>query len=163
MSIVDLWKRVNAMSDEFSFRVALKTPASFHEQRQKLQRAKMGDLLKHKIQHRPDRTELIRQHILEGIVSAKSTRNALLVLIESFVIRKCVADTGKVDPSLAERQRMLKRARLADSLNDQLSHRPGPLELIQKNILHTDENVERAVKGQYRYSRQSSVLDAVLL
>ena len=26
----------------------------------------MGDLLKHKIQHRPDRTELIRQHILEG-------------------------------------------------------------------------------------------------
>jgi len=41
-------------------------PASFHEQRQKLQRAKMGDLLKHKIQHRPDRTELIRQHILEG-------------------------------------------------------------------------------------------------
>lgn len=57
------------------------------------------------------------------------------------------ADTGKVDPSLAERQRMLKRARLADSLNDQLSHRPGPLELIQKNILHTDENVERAVKG----------------
>jgi len=58
-----------------------------------------------------------------------------------------VADTGKVDPSLAERQRMLKRARLADSLNDQLSHRPGPLELIQKNILHTDENVERAVKG----------------
>nr|SVE75698.1 EOG090X04KW [Daphnia hispanica] len=97
-------------------------PPSFHEQRQKLQRAKMGDLLKHKIQHRPDRTELIRQHILE-------------------------ADTGKVDPSLAERQRMLKRARLADSLNDQLSHRPGPLELIQKNILHTDENVERAVKG----------------
>ena len=60
------------MSDEFSFRVALKTPASFHEQRQKLQRAKMGDLLKHKIQHRPDRTELIRQHILEGIVSAKT-------------------------------------------------------------------------------------------
>nr|SVE83605.1 EOG090X04KW [Daphnia pulex] len=105
----------------------LKTPASFHEQRQKLQRAKMGDLLKHKIQHRPDRTELIRQHILE-------------------------ADTGKVDPSLAERQRMLKRARLADSLNDQLSHRPGPLELIQKNILHTDENVERAVKeGQISF------------
>nr|CAG4638389.1 EOG090X04KW [Cyclestheria hislopi] len=105
----------------------LKTPASFHEQRQKLQRAKMGDLLKHKIQHRPDRTELIRQHILE-------------------------ADTGKIDPSLAERQRMLKRARLADSLNDQLSHRPGPLELIQKNILHTDENVERAVKeGQIAF------------
>lgn len=44
---------------------------------------------------------------------------------------------------------MLKRARLADSLNDQLSHRPGPLELIQKNILHTDDFVERAVKGLF--------------
>jgi hypothetical protein len=66
--------------------------------------------------------------------------------IEKFLFF-LLADTGKVDPSLAERQRMLKRARLADSLNDQLSHRPGPLELIQKNILHTDENVERAVKG----------------
>lgn len=57
------------------------------------------------------------------------------------------ADMGHVDPSLAERQRMLKKARLADSLNDQLSHRPGPLELIKKNILHTEEPIERAVKG----------------
>jgi hypothetical protein len=71
-----------------------------------------------------------------------------------------------VDPSLAERQRMLKRARLADSLNDQLSHRPGPLELIQKNILHTDENVERAVKGiqtwNVPYSELRSDSDAFL-
>lgn len=52
-----------------------------------------------------------------------------------------------MDPSLAEKQRMLKKARLADQLNDQLSHRPGPLELIQKNILHTDETVETAVKS----------------
>lgn len=58
------------------------------------------------------------------------------------------SDVGHVDPSLAERQRMLKKARLQDSLNDQLSHRPGPLELIKKNILHTDETIERAVKGR---------------
>lgn len=43
---------------------------------------------------------------------------------------------------------MLKKAKLADQLNDQLSHRPGPLELIQKNILHTEEPIERAVKGE---------------
>ncbi|XP_014243284.1 MKL/myocardin-like protein 2 isoform X2 [Cimex lectularius] len=98
----------------------LKTPPGFHEQRQKLERAKMGDLLKAKIQQRPDREELVRQHILE--------------------------DVGHVDPSLAERQRMLKKCRLADSLNDQLSHRPGPLELIKKNILHTEEPIERAIK-----------------
>lgn len=100
---------------------ALKTPPAFHEQRKQLERAKTGDLLKAKIQQRPGRDELVRQHILE--------------------------DVGHVDPSLAERQRMLKKARLADQLNDQLSHRPGPLELIQKNILHTEEPIERAVKG----------------
>lgn len=52
-----------------------------------------------------------------------------------------------MDPSLAEKQRMLKKARLADQLNDQLSHRPGPLELIKKNILHTEEDIETAVKS----------------
>lgn len=98
----------------------LKTPPAFFEQRKQLERAKTGDLLKAKIQQRPGRDELVRQHILE--------------------------DVGHVDPSLAEKQRMLKKARLADQLNDQLSHRPGPLELIQKNILHTEEPIERAVK-----------------
>lgn len=101
----------------------LKSPPAFHEQRQKLERAKMGDLLKAKIQQRPDKQQLVRQHILE--------------------------DVGDVDRSLAERQRMLVKCRLADSLNTQLAHRPGPLELIKKNILHTDEPIERAVKGMY--------------
>jgi len=53
-----------------------------------------------------------------------------------------------VAPLLAEKQRMLKRARLADSLNDHLIHRPGPLELVKKNILHApDEEIEKAIKG----------------
>lgn len=77
--------------------------------------------MKAKIQQRPDRQELERRHILEH-------------------------DEIHVDPSLAEKQRMLKRARLADQLNSQLSHRPGPLELIKKNILHTEEPIERIVK-----------------
>lgn len=55
----------------------------------------------------------------------------------------------RVAPSLAEKQRMLKRARLADSLSDHLIHRPGPLELVQKNILHApDENIDKAIKGK---------------
>lgn len=92
-----------------------------HEQRKQLERAKTSDILKAKIQQRPNRQELERRHILEH-------------------------DESHVDPSLAERQRMLKKARLADQLNSQLSHRPGPLELIKKNILHTDEPIERCVK-----------------
>ena len=36
---------------------------------------------------------------------------------------------------------------MADTLSNQLSLRPGPLELIQKNILHTDDDqVDQAVK-----------------
>lgn len=100
-----------------------------------MERAKTGDLLKAKIQQRPGREELVRQHILE--------------------------DVGHVDPSLAERQRMLKKARLADQLNDQLSHRPGPLELIQKNILHTEEPIERAVKGERMH--QLDLSSAILI
>ena len=57
-----------------------------------------------------------------------------------------------VDPSLCDKQRQLKRAKLADSLSNQLLARPGPLELIKKNILHTDDDVEQAVKeGQIQF------------
>ncbi|ERL85993.1 hypothetical protein D910_03407, partial [Dendroctonus ponderosae] len=102
-----------------------------HGQRRSAERAKTGDILKAKIQQRPPRHELERRHILE-------------------------AEALHADPSLAERQRMLKKARLADQLNDQLSHRPGPLELIQKNILHTEEPIEEAVKtGKISYKATS--------
>lgn len=100
---------------------ALKSSPALYEQRKQLERAKTVDILKAKIQQRPDRQELERRHILEH-------------------------DESHVDPSLAERQRMLKKARLADQLNSQLSHRPGPLELIKKNILRTEEPIERIVK-----------------
>jgi hypothetical protein len=98
-----------------------KTSPSLYEQVTKLERAKMGDMLRAKIASRPERSELVNKHILEDV-------------------------RPDVDPSLIERQNQLKRARLADSLASQLSHRPGPLELIQKNILHTDDPVEQAVK-----------------
>lgn len=104
-----------------------KTSPFLHEQKQRLERAKMGDMLKAKIASRPDRQELVHRHILEDTPPG-------------------------VDPSLCDKQRQLKRAKLADTLSHQLVHRPGPLELIQKNILHTDESVEQAVKeGQIQF------------
>ena len=77
---------------------------------------------------RPDRQELVHRHILEDVPAG-------------------------VDPSLCDKQRQLKRAKLADSLSNQLQCRPGPLELIAKNILHTEDNtVEMAVKeGQIQF------------
>lgn len=41
---------------------------------------------------------------------------------------------------------MLEKALLVDQLNSKISHRPGPLELIEKNILHANEPIERIVK-----------------
>lgn len=49
---------------------------------------------------------------------------------------------------MQDKQRQLKKARLADDLNDRLSHRPGPLELVKGNILHADEKFAQAVKGK---------------
>jgi len=53
-----------------------------------------------------------------------------------------------IDPSLHERQRLLKKARLADSLNDKLLHRPGVLELIQGNIIQTEGTLHQLIKGE---------------
>ncbi|XP_023251289.1 MKL/myocardin-like protein 1 isoform X8 [Seriola lalandi dorsalis] len=90
----------------------LKSPAAFHEQRRSLERARTEDYLKRKIRSRPERSELVRMHILE--VSCTET---------------------SAEPSLQAKQLQLKRARLADDLNDKISHRPGPIELVHKNIL----------------------------
>ncbi|CAB0019121.1 unnamed protein product [Nesidiocoris tenuis] len=68
--------------------------------------------------------------------------------INQLVAQGIMPHVGHVDPSLAEKQRQLKKCRLVDQLNDQLSHRPGPLELIKKNILHTEPPIERAIKGE---------------
>ncbi|KAI2804929.1 kinase mkl2 MAPK-like protein [Blomia tropicalis] len=110
----------------FSLLMSPKSSPSFYEQKLKLERAKTGDFLKHKIQRRPQRDELVQQHILE----------------DSF------------DPSYYEQERKLKKARLADDLNERLSQRPGPLELIKGNILHTDETIEQAIKeGQITFKK----------
>ena len=94
-----------------------KTSPALYEQRQKLERAKMGDMLRAKIARRPDRSELVHRHILEDVRPG-------------------------VDPSLCDKQRQLKRAKLADTLSNQLQARPGPLELVAKNILHVVEDEE---------------------
>lgn len=115
----------------------LKTSPAIHEQRQKLERAKTGDLLKAKIQQRPNREELERRHILE-------------------------CHESHIDPSLADKYRMLEKAILVDQLNSKISHRPGPLELIEKNILHANEPIERIVKEHLVEYKLLSVDESVV-
>ncbi|XP_062295316.1 myocardin-related transcription factor A-like [Scomber scombrus] len=96
----------------------LKSSAGFHEQRRCLERARTEDYLKRKIRSRPERSELIRMHILEET---------------------------SAEPSLQAKQLQLKRSRLTDGLNDKISHRPGPMELIHKNILPVHSSIKQAI------------------
>lgn len=53
------------------------------------------------------------------------------------------------EPSLQAKQLQLKRARLADDLNDKISHRPGPIELVHKNILSVSCTLQHSLPGNY--------------
>lgn len=50
--------------------------------------------------------------------------------------------------SIQSTQMKLKRARLADDLNEKIALRPGPLELVEKNIIPVDSAVKEAIKGE---------------
>lgn len=41
-----------------------------------------------------------------------------------------------------------KKARLAEDLNEKILHRPGPLELVKKNILPLPTNMKDGIKGE---------------
>lgn len=55
------------------------------------------------------------------------------------------------EPSLQAKQLQLKRARLADDLNDKISHRPGPIELVHKNILSVSLSLQHSLLGNYTH------------
>ncbi|NXJ77633.1 MYCD protein, partial [Trogon melanurus] len=78
------------------------------------------DYLKHKIRSRPERSDLVNMHILQD---------------------------SAAEGSLQSTQMKLKRARLADDLNEKIALRPGPLELVEKNIIPVDSAVKEAIKG----------------
>jgi hypothetical protein len=56
-------------------------------------------------------------------------------------------ETG-AEPSLQATQMKLKRARLADDLNEKLAQRPGPMELVEKNILPVEPSIKEAIIGE---------------
>uniref|UniRef100_A0A8C2VF60 Myocardin n=1 Tax=Chinchilla lanigera TaxID=34839 RepID=A0A8C2VF60_CHILA len=98
----------------------LKTPTAFHEQRKNLDSSKTEDSLRRKGRSKSDRADLVNMHILQASTTERSIPTA---------------------------QMKLKRARLADDLNEKIALRPGPLELVEKNILPVDSAVKEAIKG----------------
>ncbi|KAM5135698.1 myocardin isoform 2-T2 [Mantella aurantiaca] len=102
------------------FRTALKSPAAFQEQKKNLEKAQGEDYLKHKVRSRPEKSDLINMHILQD---------------------------SSTEGSAQASQIKLKRARLADDLNERIALRPGPLELVEKNIIPLESTVKEAMKG----------------
>ncbi|KAM4844660.1 myocardin isoform 2-T2 [Thomomys bottae] len=100
----------------------LKSPTEFRELRTKSDSDKTEDFLKRKGKNRPDRAHLLNMHILHASAAERSI------------------------PTTA--QMKLKRARLSDDLNEKIALRPGPLELVEKNILPVDSTVKQAIKGK---------------
>ncbi|KAM4665054.1 myocardin [Discoglossus pictus] len=98
----------------------LKSPVTFHEQRKSLDRAKTEDYLKHKLKTRAEKPDLPKMHILQDSAAEGSGQSAHM---------------------------KLKRARLADELNERLALRPGPLELVEKNIIPVESTMKEAMKG----------------
>lgn len=52
------------------------------------------------------------------------------------------------EPFLQRKQQQLKKARLGQDLNEKLAHRPGPMELIHKNILPAPFRIKQVVTGK---------------
>uniref|UniRef100_A0A8C8RP41 Myocardin n=1 Tax=Pelusios castaneus TaxID=367368 RepID=A0A8C8RP41_9SAUR len=87
------------------------------------------DYLKHKIRSRSEQSDLVNMHILQD---------------------------SPAEGSIQATHMKLKRARLADDLNEKIALRPGPLELVEKNIIPVDSAVKEAIKGaQGNFSKSS--------
>lgn len=59
----------------------------------------------------------------------------------------CSPET-QAEPSLQAAQMRLKRARLADDLNEKIAQRPGPMELVEKKILPVDSDAKEVPHGR---------------
>uniref|UniRef100_H2YRI8 Phosphatase and actin regulator n=1 Tax=Ciona savignyi TaxID=51511 RepID=H2YRI8_CIOSA len=98
----------------------LKSPGTYFEQVQRLERARKEDYLNKAIQIRPNRDMLVQKHILEDTAAA-----GLIVA----------------------NQKDLKKAKLVDDLNDKIALRPGVIELVERNIFPANEDIHEALKG----------------
>ncbi|GMT36243.1 hypothetical protein PFISCL1PPCAC_27540 [Pristionchus fissidentatus] len=78
------------------------------------------EYLKRKIQERPSKQFLLRQHILHA--------------------------DPRVEPFVGEKTHQLRKQAVVSNLNRKLKSRPGPLDLVTKKILQADAELEEAIK-----------------
>ncbi|GAA40183.1 MKL/myocardin-like protein 2 [Clonorchis sinensis] len=112
----------------------LLSPSISHPDKvRQLQRAKTSDLLKHKIEKRPDRQQLINRRIIRD-------------------------DKPGTSPYILEQCHNLEKYQLKTALNSKLTARPGTLELVEKGVLQVDPGVDSLIRcGSIPYPRVQNV------
>ncbi|XP_051272715.1 myocardin isoform X4 [Dicentrarchus labrax] len=91
-----------------------------------------------------------RNHLLKKQLPSTEGQGVLQLRLQQRRTREQLADQGIMphpasDCSSLEAQMRLRRARLAEDLNEKLALRPGPLELVQKNIIPLDSAITMTV------------------
>ncbi|KAI1309931.1 hypothetical protein F5Y03DRAFT_347889 [Xylaria venustula] len=72
----------------------------------------------------------------------------------SELVDKNILPESNAAPSLQEKQKELAKHMRADSLNDKISHRPSPEQLLENGVLHDDprspdEKYAEAIEDEY--------------
>ncbi|KAI8389459.1 hypothetical protein BD560DRAFT_381717 [Blakeslea trispora] len=90
-----------------------KVAPAIQQQREELEKRRIEDSLRHKIDHRPAVETLVEQNILKT--------------------------DPKVAPALQRHQVDLERSRLHDAMEHKIHDRPDPAELVKQGILTEEE------------------------
>ncbi|TRZ00478.1 hypothetical protein DNTS_020523, partial [Danionella cerebrum] len=114
----------------------------------------MGELSLHPSQRLPPLNE--RKNVLQLRLQQRRTREQLVdqgimpPLKSPAVFHEQIRSLERARAT----QLRLKRARLADDLNEKIAQRPGPMELVEKNILPVDSSLKEAIiDGQMQFDR----------
>ncbi|KAM5369360.1 hypothetical protein ACJZ2D_009079 [Fusarium nematophilum] len=107
--------------------------------------------LENHLMHRPERAELVEKNILPASTAAPG-----LQAHQREVSHGVPAPSPFAEPSICL---FLQKHMLEDKLNDKISHRPEPEELIKEGVLHDDprtvgqdeaaKKYEEAIEDEY--------------
>ncbi|XP_044303635.1 MEF2-activating motif and SAP domain-containing transcriptional regulator [Varanus komodoensis] len=128
-------------------------------ERSMLIRSKFRSVLQLRMQHRRSQEQLSERHLIPGLNKPLATFSQpsgtedqkraneiakLKVSPRSHKTGPAKSQPPEVSPGDPS-ELQDKKARLAEDLSEKILHRPGPLELVKKNILPLDPGIKKAV------------------
>ncbi|XP_073408145.1 myocardin-like [Dendrobates tinctorius] len=138
-------------------------------ERSLLIRSKFRSVLQLRMQHRRSQEQMSERNLIPPVSKPHTNlaeQNGTLGQNKTEDFMKCKTQNKvhKVaamkmpfseDGAVESDQLKEKKARLAEDLNEKILHRPGPLELVKKNILPLANGMKNGVKDQIKISPSS--------